>query len=161
MFISVKKLFSSLVIVSILQPTSMLADGNDALKSHSKISQFFVGILQPMPSLIGVNVYQQVDTNIRVGLGVGTSHIGEVSILAYSIGAHWVFSPSRRVSPVIGIAYSNGEKNEVRKDFFVSQTGIEVTLLSDLTIGLGLNWSLNQINGRHLVLPYFSIGTIY
>ena len=113
-----------------------------------KVSAFFVSILDPLPTLIGAGLYQQVRPNLRAGVSFGTNTVGYTNSIAYALGVQYVVRPGAFMSPVLGLSVASGELNAGQRELITYfSTGIDIVQTGDVLIGFGLNWSVTSHNG--------------
>ena len=126
-------------------------------------SSFYAGLLDPLYSVLGAGVFQQIHPALRVGIAVGTNNLGYNSALTYGVGAQYLLRPGTHLSPNLGFNVVSAEPSGGdRQIISYLSTGVEVQEAnSEIVVGFGLHWSLSEISGRHLVMPYLRIGSSY
>lgn len=131
----------------------------------SKRYGVIISILDPFPSLLGLNFAVNVLPFLRASLGYGYTSIGEASLSTLSGGVKF-FVPTWEVSPfatlfVSRIDHSGSEPiHGIKEDFqhLYTTFGVDVQLESGLNMALGyhLTWT-GGING----MPTISVGYFF
>lgn len=164
-----KKSLLALALILTTTFTNAYAGSSDASRSKHRLG-FYLGIIDPFPSLLAVNLGYNVSSYLRLHGGYGnitaTSAGGSLSISTIGLGAN-VFVTSWAFSPTIGFSWAKvsvtGSATAGTNSYGFSASGSHMYVGGGFdwqagigfNFGLGYNFSLQSGVGG---APYLNLG---